>query len=157
MKDLEQFTTDKIKHLTMAIDQSAFTAIRDRLIEEKAMAEIALKSIQARPVGYLFVSPDGGIAYSISNVEFEGVKLVGAVYDFPPVNSQDTPHGWKLVPIDPTDEQLRLMLAARYPATFREHLRNPLNGHKSRVEAEILIIEVTNQYRNALSAAPNPE
>lgn len=67
------------------------------------------------------------------------------------------PKKWKLVPIEPTEEQLRLMLAARYPATFREHLRNPLNGPKSRVEAEMLIVEVTNQYKNALSAAPKPE
>lgn len=87
----------------------------------------------------------------------EEIKRIIRQLTTTPVNSQVIPDGWKLVPIEPTDEQLRLMLAARYPATFREHLRNPLNGHKSRVEAEILIVEVTNQYKNALAAAPKPE
>lgn len=82
--DLKQFSEERLRFW---IDNSSDPDI-------EALARIALAAKQAKPVGYLFVSPDGGIAYSISNVEFEGVKLVGPIYSTPPANSPAIPDGW---------------------------------------------------------------
>lgn len=60
------------------------------------------------------------------------------------------PEGQVLVPIEPTDEQLRLMLAQRYPALFREHLRHPLNGSRLQEDTENLIDMTRRQYKAAI-------
>ncbi|WP_447867980.1 hypothetical protein [Rahnella bonaserana] len=125
--DLEQFTIDKIKHLTMAIDQSAFTAIRDRLIEEKAMAEIALKALQAKPVGriegwndhediYIIQwfgnqqdLPKGAALYTTpqpAHTDMSGFDLALAGSEVTVITNYFTPDGWKLVPIEPTEDML---------------------------------------------------
>ncbi|OKP52123.1 hypothetical protein A8A12_01720 [Serratia marcescens] len=62
--------------------------------------------------------------------------------------------GYKLVPIEPNDEQLRLVLAVQWPASYREHLRHPLNGPKSREENERQIAIAKRQYAAMLAAAP---
>lgn len=78
--DLEQFSEERLKEL----DGFGLNARLDlKPSEGLALIRIALAAKQAKPVGYLFVSPDGEIAYSISNVEFEGVKLVGPIYSTP--------------------------------------------------------------------------
>lgn len=118
MKGLENYTIDKIKHLTMAIDQSAFTAIRDRLIEEKAMAEIALKAIQAKPE-YFIVSrlfTDGYGTHVELDVYLEQLDaskcrddhggVIIPCYTTLPLNSPVIPDGWKLLPVEPTHEML---------------------------------------------------
>ncbi|HHJ0461128.1 TPA: hypothetical protein ACQDQ8_005013 [Serratia marcescens] len=68
--------------------------------------------------------------------------------------AQPVSSGYKLVPVEPTDEQLRLMLAVQWPALYREHLRHPLNGPKSREENERQIAIVKRQYAAMLAAAP---
>ncbi|MGQ6276418.1 hypothetical protein ACUNDX_06740 [Serratia sp. IR-2025] len=67
--------------------------------------------------------------------------------------SQPVSKGYKLVPIEPTDEQLRAMLAVIWPATYREHLRHPDNGPVSIARAEEEIKQAKEQYAAALAAA----
>lgn len=147
--DLEQFSEERLMEL---IHESSKPEI-------EALARIALSVKQAKAIGYVESKTTGTDRFIIKGFYAQNIKIGDSLYTTPqPAHTEQVvPDGWKLVPIEPTDEQLRLMLAARYPATFREYLRNPLNGHKSRVEAEILIVEVTNQYKNALAAAPKPE
>ncbi len=56
------------------------------------------------------------------------------------------------LPLEATDEMLRAMLAVRWPATYREHLRHPMNGLESQKqnEAEIKVAQL--QYRAAVEA-----
>jgi hypothetical protein len=68
--------------------------------------------------------------------------------------AQPVSQGCKLVPVDPTDEQLRAMLAVIWPATYREHLRHPDNGPVSIARAEEEIKHAKEQYAAAMLAAP---
>ncbi|WGL77914.1 hypothetical protein [Serratia marcescens] len=68
--------------------------------------------------------------------------------------AQPVSSGCKFVPDEPTDEQLRLMLAVQWPALYREHLRHPLNDPKSREENERQIAIAKQQYAAMLAAAP---
>ncbi len=79
----------------------------------------------------------------------EAVEACHAAMLAQPVSS-----GYKLVPVEPTDEQLRLALAVKWPALYREHLRYPLNGPKSREENERQIAIAKRQYAAMLAAAP---
>lgn len=158
--DLERFSEERLMQITQQPDSSTIF-----MYEVRQLARIALSAKRAKPVAWTSQSNLDAVALEIpNNLEFmsgdKGVyKNPVPLYTTPqPAHTEQViQDGWKLVPIEPTDEQLRLMLSARYPATFREHLRNPLNGPKSRVEAEKLIVEVTNQYKNALSVAPKPD
>ncbi|HGA3038682.1 TPA: hypothetical protein ACIR5X_000162 [Serratia marcescens] len=67
---------------------------------------------------------------------------------------QSVSSGYKLVPVEPTDEQLRAMLAVIWPATYREYLRHPDNGPKSSQKTEGDIKTATAQYAAMLEAAP---
>lgn len=62
------------------------------------------------------------------------------------------PEGWKPVPVDPTDEILRAILAVEFPAIYKTHLRNPLNGPRSAADAEKDIARATKQYAAILDA-----
>jgi hypothetical protein len=65
--------------------------------------------------------------------------------------------GWKLVPVEPTEEMLRASLATDLPATYREHLRHPANGPDTAKQNEARIRHVIKRWANQLAAAPNPE
>ncbi|AFX93646.1 hypothetical protein G646_gp178 [Serratia phage phiMAM1] len=56
------------------------------------------------------------------------------------------PRGYALVPIQPTEEQLRRMLAVHWPATYREYLRHPMNGPENKKENEKQISQAERQY-----------
>ncbi|WP_321146174.1 hypothetical protein [Providencia alcalifaciens] len=64
------------------------------------------------------------------------------------------PVGMTLVPKNPTDEQLRAILAVQWPATYRECLRHPDNGPNAAMKTEKEIDVATRQYSAAISAAP---
>lgn len=51
-----------------------------------------------------------------------------------------------VIPTEPTDEMIRLILAVEYPATYRQYLRHPDNGPKSYAETEARIERVKKQY-----------
>lgn len=147
--DLEQYTIEKIKQLTMAIDQSAFTAIRDRLIEEKAMAEIALKAIQTKSAALdrtnAFTDEDlEGMAHGnnpVANAYRELLAFRRAA------NSSAIPDGWKLVPIDPTPA----MCEAAYTA------RDKWSSMQCDNQKELHFSFAQPRYKAMLVAAPKPE
>lgn len=56
------------------------------------------------------------------------------------------------LPPEATDEMLRAMLAVRWPATYREHLRHPMNGPESQKQNEEEIKVAQLQYRAAVKA-----
>lgn len=60
---------------------------------------------------------------------------------------QALPDGYVIIKTEPTDEVLRQMLAVEFPAVFRKHLRNPLNGPKTSADTEELIKRVTQEYK----------
>ena len=63
---------------------------------------------------------------------------------------------WKVVPVEATDEMVRMMLCVRWPALFKEYLRHPWNGPKSAADDEKSIQEAIKQFDNAIKAAPPP-
>lgn len=62
------------------------------------------------------------------------------------------PEGRKPMPVDPTDEILRAILAVEFPAIYKTQLRNPLNGPRSADDAEKDIARATKQYAAIFSA-----
>ncbi len=61
-----------------------------------------------------------------------------------------------LVPVEPTDEMIRVSLATEWPATYRDHLRHPANGLSSANQTEKLIERERTRYAAVLAAAPEP-
>lgn len=59
-----------------------------------------------------------------------------------------------IVPREPTDEMLRVSLATDLPASYREHLRHPLNGEKTAREVERAIAKERGRWASMLAAAP---
>ncbi|MEO9268654.1 hypothetical protein ABI244_05415 [Serratia ureilytica] len=134
---------------------------------EEVMAALAVVGVQCErkanaktrcefPSSEVPEEMNGGIAMSKYKVKksnysqwVKGWNACRAAMLAQPVSS-----GYKLVPVEPTDEQLRLMLAVQWPALYREHLRHPLNGPKSREENERQIAIVKRQYAAMLAAAP---
>lgn len=50
------------------------------------------------------------------------------------------------IPVEPSDEALRVILACKYPATYKEYLRHPLSGPKSKEQEERDIALAKKQY-----------
>ncbi|HCJ9744684.1 TPA: hypothetical protein NV992_000436 [Escherichia coli] len=64
---------------------------------------------EMKPVGYLFVSEHGAIAYSPANWGMPGFRLIGQIYGDIDVESQPAPvvpDGYVMVPKEPTDEMI---------------------------------------------------
>lgn len=66
------------------------------------------------------------------------------------------PRGYKLVPVEPTEEIIRSMLAVRWPATYRNALRFSSSGPATAAQTERDIAEAKEQFGAMLAAAPNP-
>lgn len=69
--------------------------------------------------------------------------------------------GWRdvktaVVPVEPTDEMLRVQLACDFPAMFREHLRYPGAGPDSAADQERMIAKARKRWSAMLAAAPAP-
>ena len=146
--DLEQFSEERLK------DIIEFRA-KPTLLDGVLLARIALAAKQAKPVGYLFVSPDGGIAYSISNVEFEGVKLVGPIYSTP--HPAHTEHGgWVSIPKDMLADyrDVKHGEVQAYKASFGSHCNIP--GSRWQRDLADLTEELA-EIDKLIAAAPKPE
>lgn len=50
------------------------------------------------------------------------------------------------IPAEPSDEALRVILACKYPATYREYLRHPLSGPESKKQEEREIALAKKEY-----------
>lgn len=146
MKDLEQFTIDKIKHLTMAINQSAFTAIRDRLIEEKAMAEIALKAIQGKPVGYIEGKAKGTDSFILKGFYRNNINIGDAIYTTP-----QAAHTGQVIPDNVRDALEKALSAMQF-------MGDTLNNLDAVCEEDVEhVTPAFEAIRKLLAAAPNPE
>lgn len=66
------------------------------------------------------------------------------------------PKGYKLVPVEPTDEIIRSMLAVRWPATYRNTLRFSGAGPATAAQCERDIAEAKEQFGAMLAAASTP-
>ena len=70
--------------------------------------------------------------------------------------SSSVPFGYKLVPMEPTEEMLRAGCGSESPAMFRESLRRETDGQKTVEMVEKIIQRNLNSYRAMLDAAPQP-
>ena len=66
------------------------------------------------------------------------------------------PAGWKLVPVEPTEEMLRSSCGCESPAMFRESLRRETDGRLTAEMVEKIIRRHLASYRAMLAAAPHP-
>jgi hypothetical protein len=64
------------------------------------------------------------------------------------------PAGFKLVPVEPTEEMLRVQLAVEWPATYRDFLRHPASGEKTKADTEKEIAKAKKRWTAMLAAAP---
>ncbi|OJC57057.1 hypothetical protein AXW37_12310 [Yersinia ruckeri] len=111
MKELEQFTVERLEGLIGDAETWSFVKLPSR--ELKALARIALAAKRAEPI-YQYQS-------GICNDQFDGIEWVWddcdkgfynqydhtrrrIVYTTPQFKSQEIPEGWKLVPIELTAE-----------------------------------------------------
>lgn len=60
--------------------------------------------------------------------------------------------GYQAMPLEPTDEIIRSMLAVDSPATYRDYLRHPANGEGSVKTTEAAIAKEVKTYKAALAA-----
>ncbi|EKR1730017.1 TPA_asm: DUF551 domain-containing protein [Salmonella enterica subsp. enterica serovar Madelia] len=85
-EQLHERARRKVKELEFAITQSAFTSIRDGLEEELKLAEIALASLDAEPVAYIFKHPAGELFWALTDKSNKGQNDVIPVYAVPPAS-----------------------------------------------------------------------
>lgn len=105
MKELDDFTVERLQAFIDKPLDNGFT--RD---EQMALARIALAAKTAEPVTW-WTGPEPtwtGELESFHDHETGGhqIPLVPALYSYPLPNSPELPDGWKLVPIEPTDNML---------------------------------------------------
>ncbi|EEJ7415796.1 hypothetical protein X034_003475 [Salmonella enterica subsp. enterica] len=85
-EQLHERARRKVKELEFAITQSAFTSIRDGLEEELELARIALASLDAEPVAYIFKHPTGELFWALTDKSNKGQNDVIPVYAVPPAS-----------------------------------------------------------------------
>jgi len=64
--------------------------------------------------------------------------------------------GWKLVPVEPTEEMLRAGCGSESPAMFRESLRRETDGPKTVEMVKKIVQRHLESYRAMLAASPQP-
>ncbi|HHV3970799.1 TPA: hypothetical protein ACUJSI_003757 [Klebsiella pneumoniae] len=122
-------------------------AYADPLREVTPLYRHAQPAQELKPVGYLFVSEQGAIAYSPTNWGMPGFRLIGQIYGDIDVESQPAP----VVPDDVLD-------ALQKVARIRLDL-NDFDGDRRDIadclgDAEEALIEVVNRRAAMLAAAP---
>ncbi|MGF2255048.1 hypothetical protein ACE5I6_16340 [Yersinia ruckeri] len=135
MKELEQFTVERLEGLIGDAETWSFVKLPSR--ELKALARIALAAKRAEPI-YQYQS-------GICNDQFDGIEWVWddcdkgfynqydhtrcrIVYTTPQFKSQEIPEGWKLVPIEPTLAMLTLLGLTRSFESMLERYANMLDA-----------------------------
>lgn len=70
--------------------------------------ELAVMVLSAKPSGFLFTSPEGGVLYAPADWPISNMTLQGAVYSTPQSahTEQVIPEGCALVPIEPTEDMV---------------------------------------------------
>jgi hypothetical protein len=120
----------------MQIDEKAFEAARAAWLESASDYTRLDQSIKAAIAAYL---------ESAKPKEAEGLKL----------GSRLTVEGAEavVVPVEPTEEMVRVSCAVDYPASYRQYLRHPMNGTSAAAATEKHISSAKARYRAMLSAA----
>ena len=85
-----------------------------------------------------------------------GVGSTVARQDHPEQSLDMVPAGWKLVPVEPTEEMLRSSCGCESPAMFRESLRRETDERLTAEMVERIIRRHLASYRAMLAAAPHP-
>ncbi|MFY7767196.1 DUF551 domain-containing protein [Yersinia enterocolitica] len=115
MKELDSFTVEQLNDFI----KSDHTQCGD----VAALARIALAAKRAEPVAYWNDAcdlDDGAFSYA------NDAGCTRPLYDTPQLNSPEIPDGWKLVPIEPTqnmvDAHIRGMQLAGFSRAYRDML-----------------------------------
>ena len=106
IEELVKYAEKKISNLNLVIEQSAFTGIKERLIEERQLAQIALDSLRGREAqGVPFSYYANGAYY-----DTERATLKDSAEEITPLFTASqlpvVPEGWQLVPKEPTTKML---------------------------------------------------
>lgn len=83
-EQLRERAREKVKSLEFSITQTAFADSRAELEEELELARIALASLEAEPVAYIFKHPAGRLFWSLTDESNKGQSDVMPVYTTPP-------------------------------------------------------------------------
>ena len=75
---------EKVKSLEFSITQTAFADSRAELEEELELARIALASLEAEAVAYIFKHPAGRLVWALTDESNKGQSDVMPVYTAPP-------------------------------------------------------------------------
>ncbi|HEI6738512.1 TPA: DUF551 domain-containing protein [Yersinia enterocolitica] len=129
MKELDSFTVERLEEFIRQPLENGLTRS-----EQMELARIALAAKRAEPVGYL---EQNHLDYLRSGSDADIWPEGGAgdipVYLTPQLNSLEMPDGWKLVPIEPT--------------------QNMVDAHISGMQ----LAGFSRAYRDMLAAAPEPQ
>ncbi|EMW2842049.1 hypothetical protein AB8888_22915 [Yersinia enterocolitica] len=136
MKELDSFTVERLEEI---IAEEGYSAMRTPKNDEvRALARIALAAKRAEESHSRREVWDGGNTWiqcsrqAYDRHEAAG-KRVRVLYERPQLNSPEIPDGWKLVPIEPT--------------------QNMVDAHISGMQ----LAGFSRAYRDMLAAAPEPQ
>lgn len=108
--ELIAFNKEKLAGLKFAVKQHALKSVRDELQKELATTEIALVALEAKPVGYGMQRKDNATFGSWLKpkhlVKENLIYRPAPLYLAQPVTATAIPSGWKLVPLEPTEDMI---------------------------------------------------
>ncbi|CNI78983.1 Uncharacterised protein [Yersinia frederiksenii] len=104
MKELEQFTVERLEELSNARMISGHD-----IADIRALARIALAAKRAEPWGYEVSGKLFNSLFVAGNYASEMQCETLALYTTPPANSPVVPEGWKLLPEEATLAMLTLL------------------------------------------------
>ncbi|HFK9635464.1 TPA: hypothetical protein ACVHP4_004254 [Yersinia enterocolitica] len=119
MKELDSFT---VEQLTEFIESD-----HAQCGDIAALARIALAAKRAEPVGY--VAPEAleyKNFYDVIMIENASGRRTMPLYGTPQLNYPEIPDGWKLVPIEPTQEMVDAHISGMQLAGFSRAYRDML-------------------------------
>lgn len=111
-EQLRERAREKVKSLEFAVTQAALADSRVELEEELELARIALASLEAEPLAYIFKHPAGRLFWSLTDESNKEQCDVMPVYTTPPATvSVPDEVSWEDVPEDITEDDMALASA----------------------------------------------
>ncbi|EPP7677875.1 TPA: hypothetical protein ACHW2M_004564 [Yersinia enterocolitica] len=121
MKELDSFTVERLEEI-LNFDLPRHPAALEEIV---ALARIALAAKRAEPVGYL---EQNHLDYLRSGSDADIWPEGGAgdipIYLTPQPNSPEIPDGWKLVPLEPTQNMVDAHISGMQLAGFSRAYRD---------------------------------
>lgn len=128
--DLQQFSEERLKEISKLT--GAYEEWSPSQDEIHALARIALAAKQAKPIGYVESKTTGTDRFILKGFYAQNINIGDSLYTTPqPAHTERD--GWKLVPIEPTQEMVDAHMSGMQSAGF------------------------SRAYRDMLAAAPKPE